>query len=243
MRATRQRPLRELARIVGLAAVALVSGAGAVAAHVSVEPTEAKQGATAELVFVSPNERSTAVVGFEVALPDGLTTVVPSAPPGWSVSLSGQVIRWSGGRIAAGASTSFPVRLGPLPSTDSVIFPALQTYEDGVGVRWDQPLGSSGQRPAPAVFLTAAAPEASGSSSTSAGTAGTTGTVDHVDHDTTVETAFGAGPVVTAATKKTDSVTGAVGIVLAVLGVAFLLGWGVYAARQAQIRRHEEASS
>jgi hypothetical protein len=49
----------------------------------------------------------------------------------------------------------FEVTVGPLPSADTIVFKALQTYSDGSVVRWiDEPAGSSEpEHPALAVKL------------------------------------------------------------------------------------------
>jgi uncharacterized protein YcnI len=212
---------RRLSGLVALGAVVLV------AAHVSVEPTSAAKGATADLVFGSPNERSAAIVAFEVEMPEGVTTYVPATVPGWSAAITGLTVRWSGGPIGPGATASFGLRLGPLPATDAVSFRAAQTYDDGVTVRWDE-ASTSRAHPAPQVLLTGVAV----TTTTLAGAAGAN--VGH-DHDT-VETAGSSRPVATSATDHTNSVTGAIGIVLAVCGVVFTIVWAVFVGARARER-------
>jgi Domain of unkown function (DUF1775) len=49
-----------------------------------------------------------------------------------------------------------------LPNTDTVTFPATQTYSDGTVVRWDQPPlpgGGEPEHPVPTLTLTASPPE------------------------------------------------------------------------------------
>jgi periplasmic copper chaperone A len=211
--------VRRLASVFGLVTVVVVVTAVSAAAHVTVEPATAAKGIVADLVFRSPNERSTAIVTFEVTMPDGVTTFVPASPPGWTAAIVDRTVRWTGGRIAAGTSASFGLRLGPLPSTDSVGFPVVQTYDDGVSVRWDEAPTSTGH-PAPSLALTGVAPPTTTTTIADPGAAG------H-GHDTTVETA-GKTIIATPTTDKTNSVTGVIGIALAGIGLAFVLGWAVF---------------
>ena len=55
-----------------------------------------------------------------------------------------------------------------LPNTDTVTFPATQTYPDGTVVRWDQPPlpgGGEPEHPVPTLTLTAAPPDNAAQSS------------------------------------------------------------------------------
>ena len=64
-----------------------------------------------------------------------------------------------GTRIGPGEFADFPLSLGPLPEVDRLVLPAVQTYDDGEVVAWDQPPAADGaepERPAPAVTLTPA---------------------------------------------------------------------------------------
>ncbi len=214
-----------------VAAAALIGSATAAGAHVSVTPAEAPKGSTVDLTFESPNEGRAAIVAVEVAMPEGITEFVPAAPAGWTVGVAGQVVRWSGGRVAPGATTAFHLRLGPLPSTESVRFPVVQTFEDGSVERWIE-ASTGGGHPAPAVTLTGA-PVVT--------TTSTVGTGGH-GHET-VETAGDTRPVATETTEKTDSITGTIGVVLTITGVLSVLGWVVFVGlrARAQSRRMQQS--
>jgi hypothetical protein len=75
-----------------------------------------------------------------------------------------RTVTWSadpGTRIGPGEYLDFPLSLGPLPTgVDELVLPAVQTYDDGEVVSWDQPMnadGSEPERPAPSVALGPAA--------------------------------------------------------------------------------------
>lgn len=200
-----------------IAAAGLVALATPVAAHVTVEPAEAPSGATVDLVFSVPNERSSATVRLELEVPDGLTVVRPTAPAGWTASVSGQVVTWAGGRIEGDARERFPITLGPLPTGTTVVFPAAQTYEDGVVVRWlDRTTSGATGRPAAALTLTAPLPTTTSTTSAAppASTTSTTAAVGTAQDDAD-----------RGSERESRSGTAAFAFVLAGLGLASILGW------------------
>ncbi|MCX7620426.1 MAG: YcnI family protein [Acidimicrobiales bacterium] len=176
--------------------------ASAASAHVTVQPSEAKQGGFTAVVFRTPNERPEPTVKLEVQLPrDHPIAAVSVKPvPGWSyevtkrtidkpIDLHGRqvtevvdTITWSGGEIKPGEYQEFPVSLGPLPAgVDELVFPAIQTYASGEEVRWverQQPGQEEPERPAPVLKLVSAGDDGehessgSGPSSTAMPTAG-----------------------------------------------------------------------
>jgi hypothetical protein len=106
--------------------------------------------------------------------------------------------------IKPGQFQEFPVSLGPLPKTDTLVFKTLQTYSDGTIVRWidDTVEGQpEPEHPAPVLKLAPAAAVATGATAS-------------------------AGPTVAAQTTSTGSSSGVAvtfGIVGAVLGLAGLV--------------------
>ncbi|MER7165514.1 YcnI family protein, partial [Micromonospora sp. NPDC000207] len=166
------------------AAAALVLGVGApAAAHVTVSPGEAEQGAYSRVAFRVPNESDTAsTVKLEVTLPEdapvGSVSTLPV--PGWTVTVERRPVSppievhgaelteavskltWTaaeGSGVKPGEFQEFPVSMGPLPEVDTMVFRALQTYSDGNVQRWIEPPVAGGeepQDPAPVLTLTAA---------------------------------------------------------------------------------------
>ncbi|MBW3668688.1 MAG: YcnI family protein [Actinobacteria bacterium] len=78
----------------------------------------------------------------------------------YSVERAGEAvarITWTGGTIRPGEFEEFDVSGGPLPTeADRLVFRALQTHDNGEGVRWidepDEP-GPEPEHPAPVVTL------------------------------------------------------------------------------------------
>ncbi|MFD5425405.1 YcnI family protein [Streptomyces sp. NPDC127084] len=220
-------------------------------AHVSVQPQgEAAKGGYATVIFKVPNESDTAsTVKLEVSLPTEhpLSSVMPQPVPGWKavttktelakpltvhgkqITKAVTKITWTadGGRIAPGEFQQFPVSLGKLPEdTDSLVFKALQTYDDKQVVRWiEEPKQGAAEpeNPAPVLALSAATGDHHGGAAASDdknakggheggehGEGGSETAADSADSDTTAR------------------VLAVLGIALGVAGVAF----GVLAGRR-----------
>jgi uncharacterized protein YcnI len=115
------------------------------------------KGTTATIAFTVPNERDDATttrVAVQLPVDHPIANVQPKDVAGWTVATDedpeGRVttITWSGGTIAGGAHTEFPVELGPLPSdVDVLVFKAVQTYSDGAVVRWIEETPANGDEP------------------------------------------------------------------------------------------------
>ncbi|HEY4019490.1 MAG TPA: YcnI family protein [Pseudonocardiaceae bacterium] len=224
-----------LAVVVGL----LIGGAGIASAHVTAHsPDQLVQGGDAEIVFRSPNEEDTAnmtklEVDFSATSPIGGAATKPV--PGWvaqvnmttlpapvkmtndSISSAVQSIVWTaqpGFAIKSGEFQEFSISIEGLPTnTTTMDFPAIQTYDNGAVVNWNQPTPASGQEPDhPLPQLTLAA----------AGSADATA-------NATVNMANMAGMTTTAAggTDNTARWLGGVGLLLGALALGF--GLGAYA--------------
>jgi uncharacterized protein YcnI len=165
----------------GLAAGAVLWMASPAAAHVTVSSPSASQGGFGTLTFQVPNESDTASTNrLEVTLPEDapLAFVSVKPVPGWTATVERRTldepmevegseitevaskITWEGGSIAPGQFEQFLVSAGPLPEdADSMMFPAIQTYDDGEVVRWIEETPEGGEEPEhPAPVLELAPP-------------------------------------------------------------------------------------
>ncbi len=196
---TISRALIRAATVCGVASVVALAAATPAFAHVTAQPGEATRGGYAKIAFRTPNESPTAgTVKLEVTMPaeHPITSVSTTPVPGWSAQVTKQAlatpveshgrtiteaartVTWTaqpGTRINPGEFVEFEVSMGPLPTdTDQLLFPAVQSYDDGMVVRWDQPPAVEGapepEHPAPLVRLVAGSGQGSGG--TSAGAAG-----------------------------------------------------------------------
>ncbi|HVL85172.1 MAG TPA: YcnI family protein [Pseudonocardia sp.] len=193
------RPLRRPAAVLAVSAALVLAGAAPALAHVTAQPGEARQGGYTVVNLRVPNESDTAgTIELEVTLPaDHPITGVRTTPvPGWTVTTTRapldppierhgrtitetvRTVTWTatpGTRIGPDEFLEFPLSLGPLPTdTDRILLPAVQTYDDGRVVAWDQPpAADEPERPAPVLNLLPA--EEGDGHVTAAGT-GTAGT-------------------------------------------------------------------
>ncbi|MEU6020648.1 YcnI family protein [Micromonospora sp. NPDC047134] len=173
-----------LALTLGTVATAVFGFAAPASAHVSISPSEAKQGGYGRFAFRVPNESDEAsTTKLEIFLPENapVGSVSTMPVPGWQVAVEKRrvdppvqvhgaeisevisKITWTAdgaaAAIAPGTFQEFPVSMGPLPEVDQMVFKALQTYSDGGVVRWidePQPGGEEPATPAPVLTLTAA---------------------------------------------------------------------------------------
>jgi uncharacterized protein YcnI len=185
-RSASRRALR-LGTVLSIAATATVLGAAPAFAHVTAQPGDAAQGGYSVVSLRVPNESDTAgTVKLQVTLPADhpLASVRTTPLPGWTAAMQDaplnppvqvgervldhavRTVTWTanpGTRINPGEYLDFPLSLGPLPTgVDELVLPAVQTYDDGEVVSWDQPMnpdGSEPERPAPTVGLSPAAPQ------------------------------------------------------------------------------------
>ncbi|HEY0278324.1 MAG TPA: YcnI family protein [Solirubrobacterales bacterium] len=155
-----------------LLALALLAPAAA-EAHVTLQPTEAPEGAYTVLDVRVPNETEDAdTTKVAVQFPQGFGDVSYQAVPGWSVEVvhaklkqpiqtdDGPVtegvkeVIFSGGKLAPGQFQDFPMSVQiPGKAGDELTFKAVQTYDDGEVVRW---IGApESEHPAPRVLVTA----------------------------------------------------------------------------------------
>ncbi|WP_436493044.1 YcnI family copper-binding membrane protein [Actinokineospora sp. HUAS TT18] len=171
--------------LLAVAGSAALFGTGVASAHVTAkvlgEP--AVQGGYTKITFRVPNEDNTAgTVKVEIKLPVEypLTSVRTKPIPGWTAALAktkldkpiqshGAEITEAistvtftaapGTRIGPGEFGEFEVSAGRLPdNTETLVIPAIQTYDSGKVVAWDAPPAAKGaeepERPAPVVKLT-----------------------------------------------------------------------------------------
>ncbi|MGO4617464.1 YcnI family protein [Nocardia sp. 2YAB30] len=149
------------------AATAATMAAAPAFGHVTVSGPDASRGGSAVLVFRVPNESATGSPTVEVAVQiPGVAAADTEAAPGWKAMVrkdSGRNvtdITWkadAGGGIGPSQFGQFSVLANGLPDTEKLTMPAMQTYADGLVVRWDQEPSdkSEPERPAPSLSLAA----------------------------------------------------------------------------------------
>jgi uncharacterized protein YcnI len=149
----------------------------AASAHVTISPDAAEPGSYALLAVKVPNESETASTNrVEVFLPtDTPFTSVRYVPvAGWTAELIRETLPepvrvgeseiteavtsvvWTaqpGSEIANGQLQVFPLSVGPVPDTGSILLPTGQGYTDGTTVSWSEE-GEEAEHPAPVLYIT-----------------------------------------------------------------------------------------
>ncbi len=158
------------AAVIGCTASTLVIlGAAGASAHIDITPTTTEAGAYSVLSFaVGHGCDGSPTTSVAIDIPEEVVTVTPTAHPGWEISTTtaddhiDQVIFTADQPLEDGIRDTFELAL-PLPETagEDVVFPVLQTCEEGE-TAWTE-TATEGEdepaHPAPSVTLT----EASGS--------------------------------------------------------------------------------
>jgi uncharacterized protein YcnI len=211
-----------------------LSTAGIAAAHVSASTDKpATQGGRAKIIFRVPNEVPTAnTTKLEILFPtDKPVTSARTRPiEGWTsevtktkldkpiksgtteVTEAIKSVTWTstGGKIGKDQFQEFEVTASPLPTgTDSLVLPAIQSYDNGEVVKWDEiaaPGAAEPKHPAPKIAL-AAAPAATPADDHGMAAGSDKGETHPTSGDTTAR-ALGAGGLV----------VGLIGIAVGVLG-------------------------
>lgn len=147
--------------------IGLLVGAAPAGAHVRVDADNPAPGTTSVLTFRVPGESETGALTTQlsVELPN-ITSARTEVMPGWTARLdrdtAAGTVRSATWTAAPGTGVSsdqfalFRISV-KLPDTETVSFPATQTYSDGTVVRWDQasqPGGGEPEYPAPVLTLT-----------------------------------------------------------------------------------------
>lgn len=176
-----RRRFRALAIATAVPALAVLALAAPASAHVTVNPNTATGGSYSKLTFRVPTESDTAsTTKLAVYFPTtpAFASVSVKPHPGWSYKVSDSdqhvaKIVWTADapadQIKPGQFDEFDISLGPLPTSGTVTFKALQTYSDGSVVRWIEPTVAGQpepQHPAPVLTLTKATSDPAASTTT-----------------------------------------------------------------------------
>lgn len=230
------------AGVVAVAAgVATLLGSGLASAHVTAKVLgeAAQQGGYSKITFRVPNEDDAAgTVKLEVKLPADtpVTSARTRAMAGWTAKITKvtldkpikvhgaevkeavSTVTWtaaSGTRIAPGEFEEFELSVGPLPETEQLVMPAIQTYEGGKVVAWDQPPtedGSEPEHPAPVIELAPEGEDHHGGSS------------DPAIENAAAESDGDSDEAAAAGTDDTARWLGGAGLVVGALGLGFGVG-------------------
>ena len=142
----------------------------AASAHVTIDTQEAVAGSYTIVRLQVPNESATESTNrIELTIPaDAQLGYVGYEPvPGWTAEIvkdgeTATSVIWiadEGSEISDGQFQLFPVELGPLPDSGSVVLATEQTYTDGSVVSWSD-TSEGAEHPAPVLSIVPAQGEA-----------------------------------------------------------------------------------
>lgn len=233
---TLHRPrLRHPARVLGalaLAGGALLLGSGVASAHVVVSAASTAPGAYTVLTFRVPTESakaSTTKLTVDLPTDTPLASVRFAPVPGWTATATQTTlpkpvttddatiteavtqVAWTADSTADGvppnAFQQFQLSVGPLPSSGTLRFRAIQGYSDGTTVTWADPPNADGSEPEhPAPTLTI-------------GSAGAASTGPMSSASSTPDAAAAATAAAEASTDTTARVTAIAALVVAAFSV------------------------
>jgi len=252
---------RHVARagVVAVAAgVATMLGGGLASAHVTAKVLgeAAQQGGYTKITFRVPNEEDAAgTVKVELKLPADapLTSARTKPMPGWTAQITKvtldkpikvhdteikeavSTVTWTasaGTRINPGEFQEFELSAGPLPETEQLVIPAIQTYDNGSVVAWDAPPVEEGaeepEHPAPVIELEPAGDDHHGGSA-----APENASAESEDgHDDSDDSEAAAS-----STDDTARWLGGAGLVVGALGLGFGVGATLRARRAVAANR------
>ncbi len=257
---TRSAVLRSAAALGAGAALTLLT-TGVASAHVTAQPGTAAKGSYPKVAFRVSDESATAgTVKLEVTLPaeHPIASVRTSPLPGWTAQITKaplnppverdrvtitqavRTITWTaqpGTRIGPDEFLDFEVSIGALPDdVDQLVMPAVQTYDDGTVVSWNEtqaPGAAEPEHPAPSLTLTAAAAEGGhshgadrqpGGADAMAGTGASGGSGSASGSASASGSSGGGATTAAAAADNTARWLGGAGLLLGALGLGLGVG-------------------
>ena len=213
-------------------ATVLLMAAGIASAHVDPDPIAMEAGTSGTVAFnVEHGCNGSPTTGMKFELPDGITGVAAVDKDGWTATVTGNVLEFKGGPLAADQADHFDITFTAPSQPGDIRFPVIQTCEQGE-LAWieEAPEGApEPEHPAPTIKITQGPPTSADLTPAPEGT--------DVATDGTLAATSATGeiaPAVTTASSDNSSNTGA--IVGVVIGVAIVAaGIGIMLARRGKL--------
>lgn len=140
-----------------IAAATLLGLAGPASAHTEAEATAGAPGTTNVTLTITHGCDGTPTTAMRVQLPAGSTSVTPQNPSGWTSTVTGTEIDWSGPGLSASEHHEFSFSVGLTGAAGSTVtFPTIQLCPDGAQIAWIQqalPGEAEPDHPAPEIVI------------------------------------------------------------------------------------------
>lgn len=203
-------------------AVLLVTG-GIASAHVDPDPLAMEAGTTGTVAFtITHGCEGSPTTGVALQIPDGVTGVATVEKDGWTATVTGNTVEFTGGSLAADVEDHFEITLTAPTAAGEIRFPAIQTCEQGelAWIEVAEEGAAEPEHPAPTLKITAGPP-----------TAEDLAAHEEEEGDTHEEEGDTHEALVTQAPDDDSSNTGTV-VIVVVTAAIVLVGGGVLLARR-----------
>ncbi len=218
-------------------ATVLLAAGGIASAHVDPDPLAMEAGTTGTVAFtIEHGCDGSPTTDLKFEIPDGVTGVTPVDKDGWTATVTGNVVEFTGGPLAADEEDQFAITMTVPAEAGEIRFPVIQTCEQGELAWIEIPAEGAAEpeHPAPTLKITAGPPTAEDLASHEEGPS--------ADAEATHDTAAPTATAVAATADDDSSNTGT--IVVIVIGAAIILvGGGVVLARRKKASAEVEPKS
>ena len=218
---------------VAVSVTVVLAVGGVASAHINPDPPAVEAGSTATVGFtIEHGCDGSPTTDLKFQIPDTVSGVAAVAKPGWTATLTGNVLEFKGGQLAADQEDHFDITFTAPAQAGDIRFPIIQTCVQGE-LAWIEVAAEGAaepDHPAPTLKVTDGPPtsadlmpEAEGTdANATAGTEAAAGTAD---------TAAPVSATVAPATSKDSSNTGTIVVIVVVVAVV-LIGGGIVLARR-----------
>jgi uncharacterized protein YcnI len=212
---------------------AVLALGGVASAHINPDPPAVEAGSTSTVGFtIEHGCDGSPTTDLKFQIPDGVTGVAPVDKVGWTATVTGAVLEFKGGQLAADQQDHFDLTFTAPSQAGDIRFPIIQTCAQGE-LAWIEVAAAGApepDHPAPTLKVTVGpptsadlVPEAEGTDANATVTSGATPT----------DTDGSAAPVVATVTPASNSSsnTGPI-VVIVVVAAVVLIGGGIVIARR-----------
>jgi periplasmic copper chaperone A len=217
------------------AAVLLVGG-GIASAHIDPDPIAMQAGTSATVAFnVEHGCDGSPTTSMKFQVPADVTDAVAVAKDGWTSMLTGDILEFKGGPLAADQKDHFDITFTAPAQPGDIRFPVIQSCEQGE-LAWieEAPEGApEPEHPAPTIKVTAGPPTAAELTPAPEATDSETDGTSVAPGDTAVPV---IATTATIAPADNSSNTGTIIVVVVVVVAVVLIGGGLLLARRRNTR-------
>jgi uncharacterized protein YcnI len=202
--------------------VVLVAG-GVASAHIDPDPIAVQSGTSATVAFkVEHGCDGSPTTGMKFQIPDGVTDAVGVVKEGWTSTVTGNTLEFTGGPLPADQEDHFDITFTAPATAGNISFPVIQSCEQGE-TAWIEPVvegAEEPEHPAPTMKVTEGPPTAED-------------LTPAPEEETTEGTVVATGTE-TAESDDDDSNTGAI-VAVVIVAAVVVIGGGALIARRRKV--------